>query len=51
MKKVSLPVTTYNSKDNLSVTLETIEAQDYPDIEVLIAMFYGGTSTAGLCDY
>lgn len=44
MNKVSLLVTTYNAKDNLTVTLESIEAQDYPDIEVLIV---DGQSTDG----
>lgn len=36
MQKVSLLVTTYNVKDNLAVTLESIEAQDYADMEVVI---------------
>lgn len=36
MQKVSLLVTTYNVKDNLSVTLKSIEAQDYTDMEVVI---------------
>lgn len=47
MKKVSLLVTTYNVRDNLAVTLENIEAQDYPDIEVLIA---DGLSKDGTVD-
>lgn len=47
MWKVSLLVTTYNVKDNLAVTLENIEAQDYPDIEVLIV---DGQSTDGTVD-
>lgn len=47
MWKVSLLVTTYNSKDNLAVTLENIEAQNYPDIEVLIV---DGQSTDGTVD-
>ena len=36
MKKVSLLVTVYNAVDNLAVTLQSIEEQDYPDIEVVI---------------
>ena len=36
MKKVSLILTTYNSEVNLSSTLESIEKQDYPLIEVNI---------------
>lgn len=36
MKKVSLILTTYNSAENLSRTLESIEQQDYPNIEVNI---------------
>lgn len=47
MWKVSLLLTTYNVKDNLAVTLEHIEAQDYPDIEVLIV---DGRSTDGTVD-
>lgn len=47
MWKVSLLVTTYNAKDNLAVTLENIEAQDYPDIEVLIV---DGQSEDGTVD-
>lgn len=47
MKKVSLLVTTYNAKDNMAITLENIEAQDYADIEVLIV---DGQSTDGTVD-
>ena len=36
MEKVSLILTTFNSKDNLIQTLESIEKQDYPLIEVVI---------------
>lgn len=36
MKTVSLILTTYNSGKNLASTLESIEKQDYPDIEVNI---------------
>ena len=44
MKKVSLILTTYNCKDNLVKTLESIEQQDYPEIEVVIK---DGLSTDG----
>jgi len=44
MTKVSLILTTYNSKDNLKQTLESIEKQDYPNIEVVIK---DGTSSDG----
>lgn len=47
MQKVSLLVTTYNARDNLAVTLRNIEAQDYPDIEVLIV---DGQSEDGTVD-
>lgn len=47
MWKVSLLVTTYNAKDNLPVTLENIETQDYPGIEVLIV---DGQSEDGTVD-
>ena len=36
MKKVSLILTTYNSGENLIKTLESIEKQDYPNIEIVI---------------
>lgn len=36
MKKVSLILTTYNSEENLKRTLDSIEMQDYPLIEVVI---------------
>ena len=36
MWKVSLLVTTYNVKENLKITLGSIEQQDYPSIEVII---------------
>ena len=45
MQKVSLLVTTYNVKDNLAVTLESIEAQDYADIEVVIVDGQSGDGT------
>ena len=44
MKTVSLILTTFNSAENLSRTLESIEAQDYPAIEVNIK---DGGSTDG----
>ena len=47
MTKVSLILTTYNSKDNLKKTLESIEMQDYPDVEVIIK---DGGSTDGTID-
>ena len=37
MKKVSLILTTYNCKENLIKTFKSIEAQDYPNIEVCIS--------------
>lgn len=36
MKKVSIILTTYNSEANLKKTLESIEKQDYSEIEVVI---------------
>lgn len=36
MRKVSLLVTVYNAGDNLAVTLDCIEKQDYQNIEVVI---------------
>ena len=47
MDKVSLILTTYNSKDNLVKTLESIEKQDYPNIEVVIK---DGNSKDGTID-
>ena len=35
-KKVSLVLTTFNCADNLEKTLQSIEKQDYPDIEIVI---------------
>lgn len=46
-KKVSLVLTTYNCADNLRKTLDSIEQQDYPDIEVVIK---DGGSTDGTLD-
>lgn len=36
MGLVSLILTTFNCKENLKKTLESIESQDYPDLEVVI---------------
>lgn len=36
MKKVSLILTTFNSGNNLEKTLESIEKQDYPNLEIII---------------
>ena len=47
MHKVSLLVTTYNVIDTLAVTLESIEAQDYADMEVIIV---DGQSRDGTID-
>lgn len=44
---VSLILTTYNSEENLTRTLESIESQDYPAIEVVIK---DGGSTDGTID-
>jgi len=42
-----LLVTVYNAVDNLAVTLQSIEEQDYPDIEVVIV---DGASKDGTVD-
>ncbi len=47
MKKVSLMMMTYNSKENLQKTLASVKSQDYPAIEVAIA---DGGSTDGTVD-
>lgn len=44
---VSLILTTFNSKDNLKATLDSIDEQDYPNIEVVIK---DGASTDGTLD-
>ncbi len=46
-RKVSLILTTYNCQENLKKTLESIDKQDYPDIEVVIK---DGASTDGTID-
>lgn len=43
-KKVSLILTSYNCKENIKRTLESIEKQDYPNIEIIIE---DGVSTDG----
>ena len=43
-KKVSLVLTTYNCLDNLKMTLDSIDIQDYPNIEIIIK---DGGSTDG----
>ncbi len=45
--KVSLILTTYNCIENLKRTLESIEMQDYPKIEIVIV---DGKSTDGTVD-
>lgn len=47
MLTVSLILTTYNSLPNIQRTLESIECQDYPEIEVIIK---DGGSTDGTLD-
>lgn len=44
MKKVSLILTTYNSKENFMKTYKSIRQQDYPDIEIVVI---DGGSTDG----
>ena len=36
MQKISLILTTYNSKENLLKTYKSIRQQDYPDIEIVV---------------
>lgn len=48
MVKVSLLVTTYNARNNLSITLESIESQDYGNIEVVIVDGQSQDGTPGL---
>lgn len=46
-KKVSLILTTYNCRENLIRTLDSIARQDYPDLEIVIV---DGGSTDGTVD-
>lgn len=45
--KMSLILTSYNCRENIIRTLESIEQQDYPNIEIVIV---DGMSTDGTCD-
>ena len=47
MWKVSLLVTSYNVRENLKITLTSIEQQDYPSVEVIIV---DGQSNDGTLD-
>lgn len=47
MQKVSLILTTYNCRKNITDTLESIRQQDYPDLEVIVK---DGISTDGTLD-
>ena len=47
MEKVSLILTTYNSKENFLKTYKSIRQQDYPDIEIVVA---DGGSTDGTAE-
>lgn len=47
MQKVSLLVTTYNAAENLPATLQSIEEQDYGNLEIIIV---DGGSTDGTVD-
>lgn len=47
MQKVSLLITTYNVREHLTATLESIQAQDYAPMEVVIV---DGGSTDGTAD-
>ncbi len=48
--KVSLLVTVYNAKENLPLTLQSIEEQDYPDMEVAIVDGGSADGTVGLIE-
>lgn len=48
--KVSLLVTVYNVKENLALTLQSIEEQDYRDIEVVIVDGGSTDGTVGLIE-
>ncbi len=47
MDKVSLVMTTFNNIAHMRLTLESVRAQDYPSIEVVI---WDGGSTDGTLD-
>ena len=48
MELVSLILTTFNCKDNLKKTLESIESQDYPNLEVVIKDGGSSDGTVGI---
>ena len=48
MELVSLILTTFNCKDNLKITLESIESQDYPNLEVVIKDGGSSDGTVGI---
>lgn len=48
MELVSLILTTFNCKDNLKKTLESIESQDYPNLEVVIKDGGSSDGTIGI---
>ncbi len=48
MELVSLILTTFNCKDNLKITLESIESQDYPNLEVVIKDGGSSDGTIGI---
>ena len=50
MKKVSLILTTFNSAENLARTLESIEKQDYPNLEVNIKDGGSNDGTLGVIE-
>ncbi len=48
MELVSLILTSFNCKDNLKITLESIESQDYPNLEVVIKDRGSSDGTVGI---
>ncbi len=48
MELISLILTTFNCKDNLKITLESIESQDYPNLEVVIKDGGSSDGTIGI---
>lgn len=48
MELVSLILTTFNCKDNLKITLESVESQDYPNLEVVIKDGGSSDGTVGI---